>query len=152
MHSYSLEWKSKDGSSTLLSPLVIVNVYFQSGWRSKERRSFIYWKKYPSTARVFNLLDGEKYSLFGCGAGEVLRKLASPTNPTDDPIICSAKNILPTRFHKLQFCYCYYSNADSVLFLLSIHWMRRCENLGFGWSFLRRSKCKCKSQCITLCI
>ena len=84
------------------------------GEAKREEASYI--EKNILAARVFNLLDGEKYSLFGCGAGEVLRKLASPANPTDDPIICSAKNILPTRFHKLQFCYCYCSNADSVLF------------------------------------
>ena len=58
----------------------------------------------------------EKYSFWVDSVQiEVLRKLASPPNPTDDPIICSAKNILPTRFHKLQFCYYdYNSTADSV--------------------------------------
>ena len=82
---------------------------------------------------IFNLFDGEIFVLGGFSAEiEVLRKLASPPNPTDDPIICSAKNILPTRFHKLQFCYYddHNSTADSVnLYVPTWIW--------FGWYSLR---------------
>ena len=65
----------------------------------------------------------EKYSSCYSGGArqrsveKVLRLLASLPNPTDDPIIRSAKNILPTRFEKLQFAAFAFLYGKNVRFL-----------------------------------
>ena len=102
---------------------------FNLGGEAKREASYIE-KKNILAARVFNLLDGEKYSLFGCGAGEVLRKLASSANPTDDPLLgckgvrqyCASRRAKPIASAGHQTCIGFCASGGKVLKSIVCTW------------------------------